>query len=158
MKKICSECKRELDSSEFYKSKDSQDGLYHHCKKCHQLYNKAWYLKHQEERLVYSREWWKSNPDKTRATAKKCRDKIRDTVIATYGGKCVCCGETHPVFLTIDHVNGGGRKHREAIGGSGTIFYRWLKQNGYPKEFQVLCYNCNSGRWRNGGVCPHKEE
>jgi hypothetical protein len=22
--------------------------------------------------------------------------------------------------------------------------------------FQVLCFNCNIGRERNGGMCPHK--
>jgi hypothetical protein len=27
-----------------------------------------------------------------------------------------------------------------------------IRREGY----QVLCSNCNRGRWRNGGECPHK--
>lgn len=27
---------------------------------------------------------------------------------------------------------------------------------GFPPSFRVLCYNCNSGRARNRGVCPHQ--
>ena len=27
----------------------------------------------------------------------------------------------------------------------------------FRRRFQILCYNCNLGRSRNGGVCPHKQ-
>jgi hypothetical protein len=30
------------------------------------------------------------------------------------------------------------------------------QKHGYPEGFQVLCMNCNWGRYRNGGVCPHE--
>ena len=31
-----------------------------------------------------------------------------------------------------------------------------LKRQGWPKDgYQLLCANCNQGRARNGGVCPH---
>lgn len=34
--------------------------------------------------------------------------------------------------------------------------YRWLKKQGFPKgDFRVMCFNCNLGRQRNGGECPH---
>lgn len=26
---------------------------------------------------------------------------------------------------------------------------------GFPAEYQILCFNCNIGRSRNGGRCPH---
>jgi hypothetical protein len=26
----------------------------------------------------------------------------------------------------------------------------------FPAGFQVLCLNCNHGRFRNGGICPHQ--
>lgn len=36
--------------------------------------------------------------------------------------------------------------------------YRWLKQQGFPKEdFRILCHNCNRGTYFNGGICPHKD-
>lgn len=76
--------------------------------------------------------------------------------VAAYGGRCFCCGETEPMFLSIDHVNGGGLLHRKAAGMYGTNFYRWLKKNGFPKKgLRLACLNCNLGRQRNGGVCPH---
>ena len=43
--------------------------------------------------------------------------------------------------LSIDHINGGGTKHR-ADQGQGISLYRWLEKNSYPAGFQVLCMNC----------------
>jgi hypothetical protein len=66
--------------------------------------------------------------------------------------------ETNIGFLTIDHINGGGEKHRKELKlNAGTQFYRWLRNNGYPEGYQVMCYNCNCGKAKNGNVCPHKE-
>ncbi len=36
--------------------------------------------------------------------------------------------------------------------------YRWIIKNNFPEEFQILCFNCNSGRHINGGICPHEEK
>jgi len=79
----------------------------------------------------------------------------RDKALTHYGGKCVCCGETTQEFLSIDHINGGGNKHRQEIG-IGQI-YRWLEKNNYPTDFQVLCYNCNLSIGFNG-YCPHQRK
>lgn len=90
------------------------------------------------------------------AATKRSYDRIKVEVINHYGGKCNCCGEEERMFLTIDHIASDGAEHRRnnnIKSGSGT--YRWLKKNGFPRGFQVLCYNCNSGRHINGGVCPH---
>ncbi|KKN08420.1 hypothetical protein LCGC14_1056890 [marine sediment metagenome] len=91
------------------------------------------------------------------------RDRgFRNKLLAfeAYGGAvCACCGETEIAFLTLDHVNGDGNKRRELKGITGVRFYRILRQQGYPTDppLQVLCFNCNSGRAINNGVCPHKE-
>ena len=83
--------------------------------------------------------------------------RLRHEAILAYGGyRCACCGIREALFLTIDHVNDGGARHRRQVGAS-VDFFKWLKRNGYPKGFQVLCSNCNSGRHRNGGCCPHKD-
>lgn len=66
------------------------------------------------------------------------------------------CDVTEPDFLTIDHVNGGGRQHRISIGKSGGDFYAWLVRNNYPKGFQVLCFNCNCAKGFFG-KCPHED-
>lgn len=83
----------------------------------------------------------------------------RTEALRAYGGPipaCSCCGETIIAFLALDHVNGGGRKHRQETGGGG--FYSWLRRNNYPSGFRVLCHNCNQGRQISGGRCPHEEE
>lgn len=95
---------------------------------------------------------------------KEIRDKMNlkiKTEVFSYYSKgtpiCNCCGINEIVFLTIDHINGGGRKHIKSIVEirGGTNFYRWLRKNNYPDGFQVLCYNCNCGK-RTFEECPHK--
>lgn len=81
---------------------------------------------------------------------------LRAGVLAHYGGRCSCCNETEPKFLTIEHLNGDGAALR-TVHGKGRRFYRWLIEHGYPKDFAVLCFNCNVGKHLNGGVCPHKQ-
>ena len=62
-----------------------------------------------------------------------------------------------PAFLSIDHVNGGGRAHRKAVGGGIAVLLDIIKR-GFPAQFQLLCYNCNLGPYLNGGSCPHKDQ
>jgi hypothetical protein len=94
-----------------------------------------------------------------RAWLKKNRVSIRAEVLAAYGGKCECCSESNPGFLSIDHVNNDGKQHREELRGIGSAIYGWLKDQGCPQDgrFRLLCLNCNIGRARNGGICPHVE-
>lgn len=99
---------------------------------------------------------------KTCANAKRGKDghkeraATRMEVLLHYSSgtlQCACCHESHHQFLTIDHVNGGGRQHREEAGGP---LYRHLKRNGFPSDppMQVLCFNCNLCRgWY--GTCVH---
>lgn len=74
--------------------------------------------------------------------------------------KCACCGEANPSFLTIDHENNDGAKLRMAWGRrrdwGGHHLARMLRQKGWPSGYQILCMNCNLGRHKNGGTCPHK--
>jgi hypothetical protein len=80
-------------------------------------------------------------------------------VMNAYGNACACCGETTPKFLTIDHIhNDGASARKEKLHPKDSYgFYRWLVKNKFPKEFQILCMNCNFGKSRNNGVCPHQE-
>ena len=96
--------------------------------------------------------------DRGRARATRYSRKIRDKAWDHYGGAhCACCGETDHNFLSLDHVNNDGADHRRSLADHSMNFYQWLKLNNYPPGYQVLCMNCNMGRWRNGGTCPHKE-
>lgn len=71
--------------------------------------------------------------------------------------KCACCGCNDIDVLVIDHVEGGGNKHRKEIKSkSGHDIFIWLKKNNYPKGFRVLCFNCNFCKGIHG-YCPHKQ-
>lgn len=100
----------------------------------------------------------KRGRQKYRATIEKYRRNLKQDALNAYGGKCACCGESNYEFMAIDHINGGGNKHRkDNKTGSGLQFYRWLKKNKYPKGFRVLCHNCNVALGIFG-YCPHKSE
>ena len=95
------------------------------------------------------------------AKTKRNNDRCRDKVFEAYGGyKCNCCGETERMFLSIDHVNNDGAEERKSgkYSGSGTAFYTWLRKNNFPSGYQVLCMNCQIGKHKNGGVCPHQQK
>jgi len=79
------------------------------------------------------------------------RRRERAAVIEAYGGKCACCGETQYEFLSIDHVAGGGRKHRASLTMSMEHF---LYKNGFPAGYRLLCHNCNQAIGYYGR-CPH---
>jgi hypothetical protein len=95
---------------------------------------------------------------KSRAHCRDCeRDKraaVRLAVLAGYGGRCACCGESQPEFLAIDHINGGGGKERKA-GLTYQKFYRFILENNFPSDYQILCHNCNMAK-AFYGECPHR--
>ena len=101
---------------------------------------------------------------KSHISCKSCREKsqkrhkafitrARKAVFDHYGCICVCCGEANEVFLSMDHIEGGGGKHRKNIMSGNT--YRWIQRNNFPSYFQVLCFNCNWAKYING-ICPHQ--
>jgi len=101
-----------------------------------------------------------NNKEKIRLIHEKWRKNNKKVVMDHYGNKCSCCDETELKFLTIDHINDDGAKHRRKIGRklTGQDFYRWIIVNKFPKNLQILCFNCNCGRASNDGVCPHKDK
>lgn len=115
------------------------------CSKCTK-YSRKLYLLNCEKIKNYSREKGRKN-----------REIWWNQVLEHYGKQCACCGEKEYKFLTIDHINNDGAKHRKPSGGrmKSDKLYRWLVLNNYPKDFQILCWNCNCGKYRNKGICPH---
>lgn len=80
-------------------------------------------------------------------------------VMSHYGGaKCACCDEDHHEFLQFDHIDGNGAEHRRNLTGNardGRNLAFWLRKNGYPPGFRVLCTNCNFALGHFGS-CPHQ--
>jgi hypothetical protein len=126
---ICSQCKR----------RPCVPG--HYCDRCRE------YMKTKKEE--YRHKWPQYGKEE--------RDRLRQDILDAYGSKCQCCGETQPEFLAVDHVNNDGARYRRyTSGGSG--FYRWLRKHGFPTDnFQLLCMNCNWGKYICGGTCPHNK-
>lgn len=61
-------------------------------------------------------------------------------------------------MLDIDHVHGGGNKHRKALKHKGSAyFYSEVLSDVRCKggNFQILCCNCNNSK-RRLGECEHK--
>jgi hypothetical protein len=81
------------------------------------------------------------------------RADLRKKVLDHYGTACACCGETQSEFLQIDHIDGGGTKHRKTT----RDICKWLVAEGFPDGFKTLCSNCNVGKYINGGICPKLE-
>lgn len=115
------------------------------CTKCGEpVSGSKWYCeKHRLQKKEYAKEY----------TARK-----RKIVMEAYGNStCACCGETNDKFLTLDHINGGGNKHRREIAMGGKTYWNWFIKNNFPPGFQVLCWNCNLGKRVNNGICPHED-
>lgn len=89
---------------------------------------------------------------------------LKKATFEKYGGCfCACCHEDIFEFLTLDHIDGSGGKHRKELrggdgysGGGGGRLYSWLKKNSYPQGYRVLCWNCNAAIGMFG-VCPHEK-
>lgn len=119
-----------------------------------------------------AKEWRDANPEKIKALAQEKRTEwvgvkwnepitrstaanrlLRLEVLEALGGKCACCGETRQEFLCVDHIRGGGNKHRKQV--EGEYFFRVVRREGCPKsKYRVLCYNCNCSL-AHRGYCPH---
>lgn len=90
---------------------------------------------------------------------KRLGRKLKLECFEHYGSKCTCCGETILEFLTLEHISGNGNNHRKSLfkyNVGGVHIYRWLKKEGFPKGFTILCMNCNWAK-RYGKECPHKQ-
>jgi hypothetical protein len=109
---------------------------------------------------VRQKEWHKQWHIKNReAQIKKMalyRKVLRTEVLNKYANGnivCACCGEDKVEFLSLDHINGGGTKHRKLVG-AGFKFFLWLRKNDYPEGYRILCHNCNQS-YGFYNYCPH---
>lgn len=122
-------------------------------------YAHNWKQNNRERARELNRRYKKRHPEKVLVCQRRLNIKRRFEVLSHYGGnppKCVCCGENNIGFLTIDHINGGGRKQTRELGIKGVTLCSWIIRNNFPEEYQIMCYNCNCGREKNDGICPHK--
>lgn len=159
--KVCYACEKELPLDRFRLNRSKGDGVSSECKDCSaeisrkyriekadaiRMKRHDYYLRNKEVITKKVGEYIKNNRVKVRAWNKVARDKLKDEVFTHYCNgtiKCHHCNETDLGVLTLDHVDGGGNKHRKESGmKTGYNACCWLKKHGYPEGFQVLCWNC----------------
>jgi hypothetical protein len=122
---------------------------------------KKWRKENPERSKQLQRDYLARNPEKRnefRKQARIRRQETRLTVLKHYGGdppECACCKEKHLEFLCVDHVNGGGNKHRRQLKRATERFFAWLIEQDFPTGYRVLCHNCNQS-FSAYGFCPHQ--
>ncbi|MDF2736219.1 MAG: hypothetical protein K0S93_75 [Nitrososphaeraceae archaeon] len=95
-----------------------------------------------------SLQYYHNNKKRLRKIRSEIDLKTKIEVLSHYSKgnlECKCCKDIDIKHLTIDHIKGDGNKHRKEIKIKGGVaFHRWLKNNNYPKGYQVLCHYCNA--------------
>lgn len=106
-------------------------------------YSKEYYWKHREQQIAAV-----ERSSKTERGRKRKRDnqnrynrELRAALLDMIGTRCVRCGFDDPRALQIDHVNGGGRRHRSQFK-STKKYYKAIMESG-GTGYQTLCANCN---------------
>jgi hypothetical protein len=167
--KVCSDCGKQKPIEKYSVAGTSP---FPYCKQCNsERAKRAYHSMTPEERTEANRrrrgisadpsvrrERYASDPEykhRVIEQAKRAYEKLRGKLVEAYGGKCACCGESELSFLEIDHVNGGGLKHFRSKPPANV--YREIIKAAPSPDYQLLCANCNRGKWRNGGICPHKK-
>jgi hypothetical protein len=164
--KHCNKCNRDLpeDREHFYFAKTR--GVYNSpCIECIKAASLILYQKQRRKSICVSCSapvLTGNSPlcpvcrKKQNAHARVLRSTSKFVVFNHYGGfVCSCCGTTEPEFLTLEHLNGGGTKHRREVG-YGSDFYRWIIKNNFPPGYAILCMNCNFAKGKYG-YCPHQK-
>lgn len=79
-----------------------------------------------------------------RAKNKLTSQKWRQKTIDLLGGKCVQCSFSDPRALQVDHIHGGGRQERLAMGSpNANKLYQLVAADINHEKYQLLCANCN---------------
>lgn len=139
--RVCSKCGEAKPATQEFFYRESKYNpavrLAAQCKICRDKTIHAWNVKNRDRKRRVSKEWFA---------------RLKAGVIQAYGGRCACCGETIPEFLTLEHLRRDGKAHRRSV----AYVYLDLKRRGYPQDdYTLLCWNCNEAvRW--GDQCPHQ--
>jgi hypothetical protein len=153
--KPCGSCGCELPLDAFYPDRTKRHGASSWCRACTLAHRKQQYADPSKRAVVLERN--RNSAHRYREANKAKRKRQRLAMIAAYGGKCVCCGESTPEFLTIDHTHNDGAQERRQLSLSGSKIYAHLAKLGYPKDrYQLLCFNCNCAKGIHGR-CPHED-
>jgi hypothetical protein len=143
------------------KQKQQMKEWYSKNKRTKMIANKKWITQRRKDSTfvsnekLYRKQYLRKNKEQIHRKSKERKEIIVKEVLIHYGGnppRCVRCGFSDIMALTIDHINGSGCKERKKLGKTGVAFYRWLQKNHYPQDYQVLCMNCQFIKMRTKDV------
>ena len=168
--KNCTKCKNMLALNMFYRNKKTKRGISAQCKQClndhrglirkekrngtfvsqkgKSRFNFGPYIGNETD---YSKKYRTQNRISLTAKKRQYALKIKLEGIASYGGKCVCCGEEDADFLTLEHIYG---RQNEDNPKTGKTMWMQARKENYPTKYTVLCFNCNCAK-SVYGKCPH---
>lgn len=160
--KTCSKCHQAQPLDNYNIQNASKDGHCAYCRDCQREYNRTvrtprqreLYHQNRDKHLEYQQNWRDANRETINSRTNELRRTHRINALNILGGACECCGERTFEFLSIDHINGGGREERKTLN-SQQLVYKLIKE-GKIEGYRVLCHNCNLalGIYKS---CPHKK-
>ena len=111
-------------------------------------YQKWYYIRHKERKNASSRQWVQENYEYNRQRCKRkgqifrFLEKIKalQTVVGDGEIKCSVCGNADIRVLTVNHLNGDGKKDRD---GRVCRTYRMILDGRPTIDLDVRCQNCN---------------
>lgn len=136
--KTCTKCQTEKSLDQFNKHSTTKDKLQVWCGQCK---NKSRREQRQLKIGCYANEYEKSR-EQHLAICHRRYHRYKQVVFEHYSPSmcCVKCGFQDMRALSIDHINSDGAEHRKKLGGKN--IHKWLIENNFPPQFQVLCMNC----------------
>lgn len=126
--KFCPACKTTKSRSLFGFNANKKDGLQSTCKSCRVEYVRGWYLKNKKLHMKRVFLW-----------NKKRHREIRDFIFNYFKHHpCVDCGESDPIVLEFDHVNG-----KKDFNISDASHCSQQKLEKEMEKCEVRCCNCH---------------
>jgi hypothetical protein len=92
--------------------------------------------------------------------AMRMHDRLRLEFLDEFGCKCSCCGETHPYFLTLEHIESQHYK-KNKIKTYRAAEIRKAKREGWDRtKWDCLCIACNfaKGLYERARMILQKDE
>lgn len=166
----CRVCATELDDNNWYqghrkinsricKNCVSEWGAAHYAEKSDSIKTrvKVYYNENKDSINTKKRNRWKNDSEYREAGLEqgtKYHLQLKTDAIFNYSNGSMACANPHNIHLapftilealSIDHPLNNGANERLKLFGNprgGGNFYSWLKVNGYPKGYRVLCMTC----------------
>ena len=104
LEKFCSDCKKNLPSTEFFKNRSTKDGYQSICKNCSKVRRQRYQKSHPEKMREYARQYYHRYAEEKRH-GDRIRMNNRQKFLDSLKTPCAKCGESRPWVIQFHHVN-----------------------------------------------------